>query len=485
MLYFAMCGYLAYADFTSAVQPGGLTLLDLRKVGKYILMSDYYQRFLSLIAYLSFNESFIRFRNLPLYFLSFHPNIPRTMADGNMMHWGTAILYPLTYQSQEIAFEDWISLFTLCLAPLIAHVAAGTPQPSYISRDRPRWHDRLCHFNPTSILFRYAAIADRRIRALRWDASTMAASNALFWTDNGWDGSEEMIFRSLPYCTHLPEHSRVEFISWEMGKTIITTIQGVEPLHCLINILIGSTDVNIHMAVGDIFPVLALLGLLRLCAALWLTGDFVYTTSHSSQRSRMSLSRALTITVEENVGRKASFDSLLQSGFAMTVPAETQFRPLSYWPSRLFRTMYFLAIVALAALCARFLVPWSKQESMYTTTSILVGILDITFLSMSIFLYGYYSVRGTTSTIIPCISSIWYKIYTLLIMTFIGALIIIAAIETRKTPCGKFTSLPGETGDIATCVTNYLQLYPVHPGSEISLQNFTGSCIGSFLGSHL
>ncbi|OTA92429.1 hypothetical protein M434DRAFT_21880 [Hypoxylon sp. CO27-5] len=376
------------------------------------------------------------------------------------MHWGTAILYPLTYQSQGISFEDWISLFTLCLAPLIAHIAAGTPQPSCISKNRPRWHDRLCHFNPTSILFRYAAIADRRIRALNWDASTMAATNALFWTDNGWDGSEEMVFRSLPYCTHLPEHSRVELISWEMGKTIITTLQGIQPLHCLINILIGSMDVNIHMAVDDIFPVLALLGLLRLCAALWLTDDFVYTTSHSSQRSRMSLPGALTITVEETAGRKASFDSLLLSGFAVTVAAETQFRSQSYWPSRLFRTFYFLAIVALAVLCARFLIPWSKQESMYSTTSILVGILDITFLVMSIFLYGYYSARGTTSTIIPCISSIWYKIYTLVIMSFIGTLIIIAAIETKKTPCGKYTSLSGELGDIDTCKTPYSQLYP-------------------------
>ncbi|KAI1409234.1 hypothetical protein F5Y13DRAFT_182133 [Hypoxylon sp. FL1857] len=376
------------------------------------------------------------------------------------MHWGAARFYPVTYQSQGIAFEDWISLFTLCLAPLIAHIAAGTPQPSYISKDRPRWHDRLCHFNPTSILFRYAAIADRRIRALNWDASTMAATNALFWTDHGWDGSEEMISRSLPYCTHLPGRSRVEFVSWEMGKTIITTLQGAQPLYCLINIIVGSIDVNIHMALDDIFPVLALLGLLRLCAALWLTDDFVYTTSHSSQRNRMSLARAPIITVEENIGTKISFDSLLESGFTMAVPVDAQFRPLSYWPSRLFRAVYFLAIVSLAALCAMFLVPWSKRENMYTTTSVLVGMLDITFLAMSILLYGYYSARGTTSTVIPCISSIWYKVYTVLIMTFIVALIIISAIETRKTPCGKFTSLPGETGDITTCTTSYSQLIP-------------------------
>ncbi|KAI1136499.1 hypothetical protein F5Y05DRAFT_405397 [Hypoxylon sp. FL0543] len=384
------------------------------------------------------------------------------------MYWGTARFYPLTYQSQGIAFEEWVRLFTLCLAPLIAHIAAGTPRPSYISKDRPRWHDRLGHFNPTSILFRYASIADRRIRALNWDASTMAATNALFWTDDGWDGSEEMILRSLPYCTHLPEHPRVEFVSWEMGKTIITTLQGTQPLYCLISIMIGSMYVNTHMAVDDIFPILALLGLLRLSAAFWLTDDFVYTTSHTSQRSRMSLSGAHTITVEENVGRKASFDSLLESGVSMSLSVGAQFQPISYWPSRLFRTAYFLTIVAFAALCTMFLIPWTKEESMYTTTSILVGLLDTTFLAMSIILYGYYSVRGTTSTVIPCISSVWYKIYTVFMMIFMAALLVISAIETRKTPCGEFTSLPGETGDIATCATPNTRLFPIHPGSDRS-----------------
>ncbi|KAI1370547.1 hypothetical protein F4677DRAFT_457788 [Hypoxylon crocopeplum] len=414
------------------------------------------------------------------------------MVDGNSLFWGKAHFYPLALQSQGIAFEEWISLFTLCLAPLIAHIASGAPRPSYISRNRPRWHDRLCHFNPTSILFRYAAITDRRIRAVNWDILTMAASNALFWTDEGWNSSEDMISGALAYCTHLPEHPRVEFVSWEMGKTIIITLQGAQPLHCLISILIGNMSVNPNMGMDGIFPSLALLGLLRLCAALWLTDDFVYTTSRSSQTMSIGMARAHTVTIEANASRKASFDSLLEPEFAMNAPPELQFRPLSYWPSRVFRTMYFLAILALAILCAMYLVPWSNN-AMYTTTSLLVGMLNIAFLATSIVLYGYYSLRGTTSTIIPCISSGWYKVYTVFIMTFILALIIISSIETRETPCGKFTSLPGETGDVATCTTPSSQLLPVNPGSDrwfglvsgswmdshqhLSAQNFTGSCI--------
>ncbi|KAL7619876.1 hypothetical protein AAE478_010422 [Parahypoxylon ruwenzoriense] len=412
------------------------------------------------------------------------------------LYWGKAHFYPLAYQSQGIAFEEWISMFTLCLAPLIAHVVAGAPRPSFVSRNRPRWHDRICHFNPSSILFRYAAITDRRIRALNWDTSVMAATNALFWTDQGWDGSEEMISRGQAYCTHLPEHSRVELLSWEMGKTIIVTLQGAQPLYCLISILAGSMDVNPNMALDGIFPGLAILGLLRLCSGLWLTDDFTFTTSHSSQTRSMGWRQIPTLTIEQSSQRKASFDSLLEPEFVLTTPPEMQFRPLSYWASRVFRIFYFLAMISLAVLCAMFLVPWSK-DSMYTTTSLLVGIQNIVFLAMSILLYGYYSVRATTSTIIPCISSAWYKIYTIFIMTLMIALIIISAVETRKTPCGKFTSLPGETGDIATCATPHSELIPIHSDStrwiglnsvfwaddhqQLLTQNFTGSCIGSLL----
>jgi hypothetical protein len=38
-----------------------------------------------------------------------------------------------SYNSQHININDWISLFTLCLAPLIAHLVAGVPKPGTLS----------------------------------------------------------------------------------------------------------------------------------------------------------------------------------------------------------------------------------------------------------------------------------------------------------------------------------------------------------------
>ena len=43
--------------------------------------------------------------------------------------------YFFQHQSGNIKFTEWIELFTLCLAPLVAHLIAGVPEPSTYNRD--------------------------------------------------------------------------------------------------------------------------------------------------------------------------------------------------------------------------------------------------------------------------------------------------------------------------------------------------------------
>jgi hypothetical protein len=38
------------------------------------------------------------------------------------------------YQSQGTSYGDWITLFTLCLAPIIAHLVAGVPAPGRLTQ---------------------------------------------------------------------------------------------------------------------------------------------------------------------------------------------------------------------------------------------------------------------------------------------------------------------------------------------------------------
>jgi len=173
-------------------------------------------------------------------------------------------------QSQDIQFNEWIDLSTLCLAPLIAHIIAGVPSATFRHPERrPKWHERMGIFNPTSIIWRYFAILDRRVRAKSWDALTMAASNAVFWTSEGWDGSEAMITKSDEYCLRKPAHTHIDFFSGTSAKTLIVALQGVEALYTL---LLGITSPKSNkyanlVAFNFVFTPLAIFGLLRLPVA--------------------------------------------------------------------------------------------------------------------------------------------------------------------------------------------------------------------------
>jgi hypothetical protein len=100
---------------------------------------------------------------------------------------------------------------------------------------------------------------------------------------HGWDGSEEMLLSSSTHCRQLPESKRVALCSWDI---IIVTLQGIQATYSLANGLIGNGAFGATIALDSIFSPLAICGLFRLFAALWLTDDFVFsyvvpTNNHS------------------------------------------------------------------------------------------------------------------------------------------------------------------------------------------------------------
>lgn len=107
-------------------------------------------------------------------------------------------LFPLSPRApdEKISPSDWLSQFTLCLAPIVVHIFIGVPVAVYLHRKEPRWHDMIGFYNPTTIIWRYMAIAERRARAKQWKAIDMAATNARFWDGEKWDGSQSMMEKS-------------------------------------------------------------------------------------------------------------------------------------------------------------------------------------------------------------------------------------------------------------------------------------------------
>jgi len=187
-----------------------------------------------------------------------------------------------THQSQNIPYTTWFEFFTLCLAPLIAHIFAGVEGPTIIGSlpnpKPPTWHDRLTSYNPISVLWRWLAIADRRVRARSWDAIDMAACNANFWDADRkrWDGSEEIMLRSRAWIRKAPESSHIPLLSGSMLTTVILTFQGVQASWIIFSRLEVDSKLNFGTGLPNVFIPLGCLGLARLPAALWLLSDYSY-----------------------------------------------------------------------------------------------------------------------------------------------------------------------------------------------------------------
>jgi len=59
-------------------------------------------------------------------------------------------------------------------------------------------------------------------------------------------------------------------------------------------------------------------------------------------------------------------------------------------------------------------------------------------------IYVYYFIRGrNTTTIIPCLTSVWYQAYTILLFVLAVGVIALACVETRWSVCGYYTTWPG------------------------------------------
>jgi hypothetical protein len=348
---------------------------------------------------------------------------------------------PFRFRAGCITFPEWVTLLTLCLAPLIAHIISGTIPVSYLAHNRPTWLDSLCHYNPTSILWRYAVIVDRRLRATGWNRNDLAATNAIFWTTNGWNGDESMVASSTPHRVLAPEKSHVKIFSVTMFKTIIITIQGVSAAYAIVGALTGTVVFSPMQGMGMdvIFFPLAILGLLRLFAAAWLTEDFVYVYSEAALHQPSTHNGAVNEVGLPLMDNKNEPDPWLIT--PLTIGSDFH-PPNTSWRSRAFRTFYFLICGGIWALSFFSVVPLPGQSAYYTVTSFMTGCFYLAFLTISTCLYAFYFARGkTTTTIIPCISSWWYKIYTILLMTMILVMIVVSSLETARGPDGVYGSM--------------------------------------------
>ncbi|KAE8151518.1 hypothetical protein BDV25DRAFT_138753 [Aspergillus avenaceus] len=373
-------------------------------------------------------------------------------------------------KASTLKLEDWVSLLTLCFSPLIAHILSGIPTVVRRCPNAPSWLDTLCLYNPTTILWRYLAIADRRARFRHnWNAADMSASNAVFWTSRGFDGSEEMMWQSRAFCARVPPRSHTKLWSTDSIKTLITTLQGIQAFAVLIRGIlalagIGNQPFSATIAMNSIFYPLSVFGLLRLFAAPWLTEEYSYTEHESYETATPPVPQSTDPLLSQQTSRGADNSGAnMEQGLpghkafhdsSMTIVDQS---PVMHVPQNRFplsvvlRTAYVVLIIAILAISVCYVIPYEGAQQLLllpvSSSSLwLLAAVYILFSFITIVLFVVYLIRcgHRTTTVIPCIGSWWYRGYSLIFLASVIAMIVLSGIFTRRTACGQLTVFPPE-----------------------------------------
>lgn len=416
------------------------------------------------------------------------------------VRWHPSLNVNFHYQSHAIDFDEWLSLITLCFLPLIAHVLVGIPSFIVFSGRRPHWTDKVLHFNPTSILWRYYAITDRRARATGWTPADLAASNAAFWDGNAFNGSEEMMIESRAYCLRTPRLFRAKVLSPSGGKTLLVTLQGMQALWVLIH---GATKTSYGqtVATNTIFLPVAVFGLFRLPAAFWLVDDYTYADIDTRGANyvplippELSSSRPAATPLQPiwpphtppeapklptdrdymdiplRHYRSANNNSISfgptrsesnysvsrmrsESNFSMSVTRlldQTHFsdlsasplRPQANWRSYLVRGLFLGPMTLDLLLALLFLTPITGSRP-FTATGFTGNVMYIVFLAVTLGTMSWCIwKRQSNTTILPVIHTLWYKTYSFTMVFVLILFVIFSMLETRRTACGLYTVEP-------------------------------------------
>ncbi|KUJ12844.1 uncharacterized protein LY89DRAFT_755949 [Mollisia scopiformis] len=249
-----------------------------------------------------------------------------------------------SHQSQKITYGEWMDLITLCLAPLLVHIIAGVPTPTILTSKKLSWHDKFGFYNPTSIMWRYFAILDRRVRAKSWSAMEMAASNAVFWTDGGWNGSEYMIWSSRLHCRIPPSQTHIDIISGSAAATLVVALQGISAIYALLMGVIfpKSYSYGDTVSISKVFIPLTIFGLFRLPIAFWLSDDY-----------KFSFSKSATANASISIERLSEAEMLTSDG----EQEEGAFHRTSSWRGYLHRTIFMGILVALWGITMYYISP--------------------------------------------------------------------------------------------------------------------------------
>ncbi|KAH7379480.1 hypothetical protein BKA66DRAFT_571307 [Pyrenochaeta sp. MPI-SDFR-AT-0127] len=335
----------------------------------------------------------------------------------------------ISLQSSNITFSEWIWLLTLAIAPLLAHIFVGGPQVVVLNPKRPNWLEYACLYNPTTIIWRYYTIALRRANATKWASYEAAVANTAFWTGFAWDGSEAIAHEVRRQCTGVGRRPHVSLLSKSAAQTIVVALQGAQTLA---DVSRGFTegDAGEEVAMPTLFSFIALIGLYRLVVAPWLVEDFSFADVDSPH------SRAI---LNERSDTQDTFDYLKSKTPTNSYRYQYIFRTWSI------RILFYVPLLAQFILTMLLFVPFKGKGLIYTATctALIIFATYLVFATLCVILWEI--ARGQdTNVVLPSVNTVWYKAYTVSLGVGAILLFILAGLETRRTPCGIYTTFPSK-----------------------------------------
>jgi hypothetical protein len=363
-------------------------------------------------------------------------------------------VFYFTFQSQHLGFSEMVYLLTLCLAPLGMHILAGAPAPVVLNKEHPpQWKDRILLLNPTTIYWRYYTITLRVVEAKEHSAVEMGPANAVFWVGEKkgeWSGSEAMIeaTRVLLNEEIAKEPFKFPRLSASTFQTIVITIQGVQALFVLFSgIRLGGYALAVSLP--NIFQPVAIAGLFRLACSIWLRDD-CYTNLADDNISEVM--KSLRDLKSRRVPESLQLTESLQITESFQPPESVRVtrddslspkrknRPWRKWLAVAVKILFLSITAALLAMALWYFDPNPRVRA-GTASTLLVNILYVVFLIPTLTMTFVYTVRGKTgTTIIPCINTRLYRVYTYMLFGFAGVVLVITAIETRRVACPAFST---------------------------------------------
>jgi len=242
----------------------------------------------------------------------------------------------------------------------------------------------------------------------------MAASNAVFWTADGWDGSEDMISTSRANCIQQPTKTHVELVSGTSLKTLIVGLQGISAVATpSMGIFHSEThSYSDTISISTIFIPLAVFGLFRLPVAYWLSDDFSFVSLEDRVEMDSTNARSSLLT-----DRSTKNDSY----------------PPNSWRGLLARSIFMGMLIICWAITVLDMTPLGGA-GLFSNKSLCIGISYVYWLTATLLITGFLFFKGdSTTTTIPCVGTVWYKIYTLSVGLLFTITFVAACLETRKT----------------------------------------------------